>query len=152
MNNNNTMKYTLIPIYDHDSWENNLEPEDVIGYIVSTCNIIKEIPSRIAVEKNVYEVSIPSLPKYLFSKKINYITKDRLFNTYDEVKKEQEKLNIEILIKQIESLQQDQNYEINKQFLIQEYIKKLHQYQEIENQIQTEEKHKTLKKKIKLIR
>jgi len=152
MNNNYMTKYTLIPIYDHNGWENNLEQEDVIAYIVSKCSIIKIFPSPKAEEKNVYEVSIPHLPKYLFTKKINYITKDRLFDNYNKAKQEQEKLNIEILIKQIETLQTDKNYEKNKQYLIQEHLKKSHQCQEIENKIQIEEKYKKLKKKLRLIR
>ena len=125
MNKNNLTRYTLIPIYEHNGWANNIKQEEnILIYIVTKREEIKELSSLKQEEKNIY------------------------FENYDEAKKERERLNREILKQQIELLEFNQNYELNKQYLIQEHQKNLEQYQEIENLIVIEEKTKTLRKKL----
>lgn len=125
MDNNYITRYTLTPIYEHNGWTNNIKQEEnIMMYIVTKCNVVKGITSQLTEEKKIY------------------------FKTYDEALKEKERLNIEILNKQIELLQLNQNYEVNKQYLIQEHQKNLQQYQKVENLIQVEVKPKTLTKKI----
>ena len=125
MNKNNLTRYTLIPIYEHNGWANNIKQEEnILIYIVTKREETKELSSPKQEEKNIY------------------------FKTYDEAKKERERLNREILKQQIELLEFNQNYELNKQYLIQEHQKNLEQYQELENLIVVEEKPKTLRKKL----
>ena len=156
MKNNYPIKYASMPIYEQTGWTHGLNTfernYDIVAYIVSKCYLISERKEygRDGKIKNKYEVVFPysnSVSNYYNEYKrrepeydcahecSNSITINNIFDTYEKVNEEVQKLNREILNKGFGYLSVEKFLE-KQQELTDKHNEKLENYKLLETEIE----------------